>query len=450
MSRFRRRLMMAAAAGGGEQYIQFADPVVGQICATNWGDGVGITPSQAAAVTDNQLGATFRSNTQITSFDELRYFTGLTKLSTNAFNGCSSLRSLTLPQNITRIEQYVFIGCAALETLTFMGVVSCAGNNFVSGCGALNRINIPSIDAWMNNSWTGTSAPYSASTNGLHLYLNGESSEITTVVIPTSITTIKTRVFARCVGLQVVIIPSSVTSIESDAFKECSNLAGTFIIPSTVASVAGTTGSAILSGCAGIANVYSYANISLPNLTAQNTHFGNGTGIFYHKGGVSLVPNYYYYDFKSIIIGGNIIVGSYNNRRVFTGDYIEQCRVTGDVDFGTTTGNNFVGGSSIEFLEIMGSIISPSSPILSSCANGCIVHFGKAGVACTPDKILSSNQLSKLQTIYVGDGTNDDAVLALYQADPDWQADTTMLGKLAKWSDYNGDYKTPPAIPLES
>ena len=32
------------------KYIRFEDPVVEQICATNWGDGTGITIAQAAAV----------------------------------------------------------------------------------------------------------------------------------------------------------------------------------------------------------------------------------------------------------------------------------------------------------------------------------------------------------------------------------------------------------------
>jgi len=35
----------------GEYYIDFADPVMEQICATTWGDGVGLTRAQAASVT---------------------------------------------------------------------------------------------------------------------------------------------------------------------------------------------------------------------------------------------------------------------------------------------------------------------------------------------------------------------------------------------------------------
>lgn len=99
------------APPASEEYIIFADPVVEQICATNWGDGVGITPSQAARVTS--LSGKFQGNTQITSFDELEYFTGLTTLGGN-FNGCTALASFKLPSSITNIGSKTFYNCSAL------------------------------------------------------------------------------------------------------------------------------------------------------------------------------------------------------------------------------------------------------------------------------------------------------------------------------------------------
>ena len=107
----RRRMMMAPAVR--EEYIIFADPVVGLICATNWGDGVGITPSQAARVTS--LASKFLGNTQITSFDELEYFTGLTTLGNNmAFQNCTALASFKLPMSLTDTGGKAFSGCTAL------------------------------------------------------------------------------------------------------------------------------------------------------------------------------------------------------------------------------------------------------------------------------------------------------------------------------------------------
>ena len=86
--------------------IKFADPVVKALCVENWGGNVvegEITNGEAAAVTS--LGGVFRGKTQITSFDELLFFTGLTSLNDNyansAYNGqlsfCSNLIKITLP-----------------------------------------------------------------------------------------------------------------------------------------------------------------------------------------------------------------------------------------------------------------------------------------------------------------------------------------------------------------
>lgn len=95
------------------KYIVFKDPVVEQICATNWGDGVGITEEQAAKVTS--IGTLFKGNTEITSFDELEEFSNVSTLSNNAFDGCTNLTRCTLPPDVTELPNYAFRGCAQLS-----------------------------------------------------------------------------------------------------------------------------------------------------------------------------------------------------------------------------------------------------------------------------------------------------------------------------------------------
>lgn len=77
-------------SGNVVEYIRFADSVVQQICATNWGNGVGITPEQAAAVTVwNRF---WVNNKEITSFEETRYFYNVAKDTANGiFSNCSLL-----------------------------------------------------------------------------------------------------------------------------------------------------------------------------------------------------------------------------------------------------------------------------------------------------------------------------------------------------------------------
>lgn len=136
----RRRTMMAPPAR--EEYIIFADPVVGQICATNWGDGVGITPTQAAAVTNAQFGTTFRNNTQITSFDELKYF-GITSIPENAFQGCTNLVSITLPTSVTSIDRYAFQNCTGLTgTFTIPSSVTSIGAYAFQNCTGLTGVKV--------------------------------------------------------------------------------------------------------------------------------------------------------------------------------------------------------------------------------------------------------------------------------------------------------------------
>ena len=87
--------------------IVFADPAVKALCVSNWGGNVvegEITKGEAAAVTS--LGGVFMERTDIKTFDELRFFTGLTSMriegssasnSHGEFSGCTNLTSVKLP-----------------------------------------------------------------------------------------------------------------------------------------------------------------------------------------------------------------------------------------------------------------------------------------------------------------------------------------------------------------
>lgn len=111
MSEFRRRLIMQSGGTGGK-YIKFKDLVVEQICVSKWSsDGIGLTPEDAAKVTD--IGTTFQGNTEITSFDELEKFE-VTSLGTKSFYQCSSLKSIDLTK-IKEIGENVFNGCSSLD-----------------------------------------------------------------------------------------------------------------------------------------------------------------------------------------------------------------------------------------------------------------------------------------------------------------------------------------------
>ena len=82
---------------------------------TRWvKDSLVMMKSEAEKVED--IGTAFQGNKSITSFDQLQYF-GITSIKTQAFEGCSVLRSITLP-DIQSIESRAFSGCVQLGNVT--------------------------------------------------------------------------------------------------------------------------------------------------------------------------------------------------------------------------------------------------------------------------------------------------------------------------------------------
>jgi hypothetical protein len=69
--------------------------------------------SEAALITDDDLypsvnNSVFKSKKSIVTFNEFKYFTGVTKVGAYSFSECTNLKSITLPRSIKRIESYAF------------------------------------------------------------------------------------------------------------------------------------------------------------------------------------------------------------------------------------------------------------------------------------------------------------------------------------------------------
>lgn len=98
-------------------FIEFEDQNVKNICIDNWdtdGDGE-LSEGEAAAVTD--LGRSFQYRNDITSFNELKYFTGLTYINDYTFY-CSSINSVDIPISVTYIGDYAFAYCNNLSSVS--------------------------------------------------------------------------------------------------------------------------------------------------------------------------------------------------------------------------------------------------------------------------------------------------------------------------------------------
>lgn len=177
------------------EYIDFADDNVWAICVENWDtnhDGV-LSYSEAAAVTD--FGTEFWFS-EITSFDELQYFTGLTSIGKWAFQYCSGLTSVTIPNSVTSIDNYAFQFCSGLTSIEIPNSVTSIGSQTFWNCSSLTHIELPN-----------------------------------------SVTSIGTQAFYGCSNLTSIEIPNSVTSIGIEAFIECNNLWDIYCYAETVPSM---------------------------------------------------------------------------------------------------------------------------------------------------------------------------------------------------------------------
>ena len=97
------------------EYIVFADSNVEAICVEHFGDGAGVSHYSANATTS--LGRVFSQNKDIESFLELDYFTGVTELADDEFNGCANLHTIGLTNIVT-------LGARALRNTALSGALT--------------------------------------------------------------------------------------------------------------------------------------------------------------------------------------------------------------------------------------------------------------------------------------------------------------------------------------
>ena len=127
--------------------IEFADAEVKRICVENWdtnGDGE-LSYKEAAAVTD--LGNVFRASSenpnQFTAFEELQYFTGLSEIGDYAFQYCTELQNVVLPNTIERIGECAFYNCKKLCDIIFPETLEVIERDVFFFCESIKTIRIP-------------------------------------------------------------------------------------------------------------------------------------------------------------------------------------------------------------------------------------------------------------------------------------------------------------------
>ena len=140
------------------------------------------------------------------SLVELQLNEGLQVIGELAFQKCAALRSVTVPSTVTEIIRAAFIGCVSLSAVQLNEGLQTIGACAFADCTALRSLTIPSTVTKLGHGAFG----------GCFTLVEVQLSE--------GLEVIDKKTFAYCQAIRRVTIPSTVTNLGTLAFNHCSNL----------------------------------------------------------------------------------------------------------------------------------------------------------------------------------------------------------------------------------
>ena len=190
---------------------------------------------------------------------------GVTKIWSGAFAGCEFPDSITLPvsievarglngckklilkEGVTKLDSQIKY-CSEVEEVILPETLTEIGNRVFEGCDSLKSITIPkslelcpgALSVW-GPAFEGSSietVTFEEGTEKIHNALFYNCGSLKTVNIPDTVKTIGQYAFMYCENLESVNIPEGVTTLETSCFAYCGNLKS-ITIPSTIDDVGG-------------------------------------------------------------------------------------------------------------------------------------------------------------------------------------------------------------------
>ena len=123
-----------------------------------------------------------------------------------------------LKYNVRYIEDFAFNYCSDLTSVIIPSSITSIGASAFEGCTNLNSIEIPSNVTSIGNK------AFASCTN------------LTSAVISSNLTSISENLFNFCINLKSIVIPKNVTSIGVSAFQNCISLRS-IDIPQSVTNI---------------------------------------------------------------------------------------------------------------------------------------------------------------------------------------------------------------------
>lgn len=254
-----------------------SNPEVLSICySQGWCSSANyMTKQEAEAVTS--LGSAFKQST-IKSFDEFKFFTGITTLDSQAFYYARSLASITIPSSITTGGSGALSRCESLKTVTWNS--STLTNANVTGCSYVTEFKTDNpalavVDGCLYSAdktilyavppkktsytWLGTET-----TIGEQSFRS--SSINTAMVFPSTVTTIEATPFYDYLALTSLDLSATAVTTLSAVLRVSSSQTSCtqFILPSGLVSITGN----LVNGVGGL------TSITIPSTVTSIT---NGT-----------------------------------------------------------------------------------------------------------------------------------------------------------------------------
>ncbi len=124
----------------------------------------------------------------------------------NAFEECRYLKNIIIPSSVKTLQNSVFFNCASLLSVELPDSLTSIGWDTFRGCTSLTSVEIPNTVATIN---------------GRAFY---DCYVLKTVTFPLQLTSIGDEAFRYCYALENIELPTSLTSLGSYAFSNCDQL----------------------------------------------------------------------------------------------------------------------------------------------------------------------------------------------------------------------------------
>ena len=144
----------------------------------------------------------------------------ITVLESATFKGCTSLKNITIPENVEEIMSYVFEDCTALEEINFGKNVKEIGSAAFCNCSSLKELVLPESlvqigKSAFENCLVLEKVQFVVGLEIIEKDAFRECDSLTKVVLPEGLLTLKEYAFGYCNSLEEIYLPNTLESIHA-------------------------------------------------------------------------------------------------------------------------------------------------------------------------------------------------------------------------------------------